>query len=678
MSQIQVTPGVVATGAGSIVREEKFAVETRATWASNWVRRKWLYPVNATDAVAPSLGQGRFEYTFGRLKRADKLTIARHAALDVLSSDTFIRLLSVNTTRVWWTGVIDSETLLPYGDRKGAGNQEFGSFGIGHVLQRAVIDWAQARNAAGSTVELDWVPVINGRSGILRGNRSAAVNADGVYEFYDEGGHLWSNLQAAQMVLYNYMPAGAPPIVLGGQYDVLDSMHDRVELDGRTVWDVLNDLIDRRKGVGFYPYVSGDTIVLYVYPILETSLTLGGVTIPSNTMRAALNIDQRIEILNCSIVRSNALRCDQITVRGNRILSCFTVAQADGTLADDWNASDESAYDAGGSSASDYGAMIESEQQNINDEIRASDRFDAVYSRQRVPRNWDGQAGNGAGGAKSGVLPVCSDAGEITVPSGAPFTPLDKEFEDFIPFEQNKDYTGAAPTPSNEPTYLPPLALVLDEEVTPRWHLVDDPGPAVKDAGGSADLITYPSALAIGIKASPQHVYAKDVFATPPAEPSATAATLKLANTLATVAMRTDSTLRVTVSRAGATNVLRTKSIRIPDAEYWYVAPGTVLGIHEDGTLKRVAGALVLRDDRSRLWEMAAAAMAWYGSERRAIFLTLRALQDFAQLGTLMESIVTANTELRANTIFTSRTWDFRARTTTMETAWSEFDWSEV
>ncbi len=70
-------------------------------------------------------------------------------------------------------------------------------------------------------------------------------------------------------------------------------------------------------------------------------------------------------------------------------------------------------------------------------------------------------------------------------------------------------------------------------------------------------------------------------------------------------------------------------------------------------------------------------ALAWYGQERRACAVTHKGLALNARTGSLITSIFAADVALIANTILSSRQWDFKARTTSLETQFIEFDWKE-
>jgi hypothetical protein len=476
---------------------------------------------------------------------------------------------------------------------------------------------------------------------------------------------------------------------MGGQSSVLDLLHDTIDMHSksgttRNVWEVLCDLVDRRRGMGFVPVVNNDdTVTLQVFTVLGTAVALTGITIPANPNTTNINVDQRIEVLDCRIITSNSVRYDKVFIRGARMLSCFTVSQADGTLQTDWVAGFKTAYDAAAGSISGYGSLSNVDQQELNDRIRKDDIYKSVYTRQRLPRSWNGQAGNGVGGSMTNVVPVCDESGAITFPSSPPYMPLDKKFEKALPFEEDVDYSGSVPAPDTEPTYRKPFACVQDETdpthtATNGWHFCHDPGEALKEEGADADLEIHPTGTALSIKASPPHIYGLGSFNPATAALSAYDPVLKLGYTLATVAMYTDNTLLASALRSGVSSPITVKSLRLTDAEYWTVAAGTVIGLNPDGTLQRVAGQLTLRDDRARMWEACAIALAWFGQERRVVVLTLKGLSLLAPLGNLVQAVGAAGGTYEANTILSSRMLDYRNQKVTIETMFIEWDWKET
>lgn len=680
------------TGAGEILTPLQFTVETRLNWSDTWVGVDYLYPLQASEAVAPSIGQALFEYRYGRSKKAGTTTIEEYDPLDLRGH--YVRIVENVSGDLYFIGQFDSEELVPKGTISSVpcGNQIFTAFGICHVLDRSIIDYGVGRNASGASEIIGWVPAANKRAeatqesiGVKtnkRGNRSATVNGDGVYEFSDESGDDWSNLDICDMMLENYLPASGPVFQMGGASATLDLLHDSVELDGNKVWEVLNKLCDRRRGLGFVPVVEEDeSITLFVYSILASDLVLTDITIPANPNTTSIDVDTRIEVMDCRIVTSNSVRYDKVYIRGCRMLACFTVAHADGTLENDWNSGDETAYKAAASGISGYSDLDEGTQEEKNDRYRKADRFGAVYCRQRIPAAWNGKAGDGAGGTLTNVLPVCAEDGTITFPNPAAFIPLDKRFERALPFEENKDYSGSVPDPDLEPTYLKPFAMVQDETdghtSGKNWHMCHDPGEDLKDEGADASIYLHPTGMALSIEASPNHIYGLTLFDPSTDAVSGTPPLLQLAYTLATVAMYTDNCLLASALRDGVTDPVTVKSLRVKDAEYWAVAAGTVLGLNPDNSLQRVAGALVLRDDRPRMWEACAIALAWFGQERRAVALTLKGIGLLAPLGNLVTAINAADVALQANTILSSRMVDFSKRTVTIETQYIEFDWAE-
>jgi len=111
----------------------------------------------------------------------------------------------------------------------------------------------------------------------------------------------------------------------------------------------------------------------------------------------------------------------------------------------------------------------------------------------------------------------------------------------------------------------------------------------------------------------------------------------------------------------------------IHDAELWYIAPNTVLGVTDGKLDQYTSGSLsngggLLRDDRLRLIIIADSAIAWYGRDRSAVSIALQGLQVVAPVGGILNKVSGAWQADSIGTIITSRTWDWERNRTILET----------
>jgi hypothetical protein len=680
MGQLQITQNTSVSGAGTVTALQQVGVRTRANWSDGWVQRPYLEVISHLDTVAPSVGSANFKYHYGSIKREDTYALAQYNQLDLAGH--WVQVYKLSNSEVVWTGRFQHDNLAPAGGARGSGVQNLIAYGLAHELDRTHISWAQAETPNG-TASIDVIPPINYRSSGRLGNRSTARNSDGVYEF-SSAGELWTNLDVAEMILALFTPENGPTFELGGDKDVLSNISGIYELQNRTPWDVLNELIDRRRGLGFVPVVMGETVVLRVYTVTDEAIVVGGVTIPANSNQVDINLDTSIKIVDPVVIRSVADLYQQIEVRGGPIVSCFTIAAADDTVDNQFDAFDVDDYlKACSTLGAYYASLSDEEKANANDNYRQDDRHEKTFAKFGLSPLWDGTAGDGAGGTKTVVLPFCSDEGEISLVEPGGLFMSGKGFEDWLPLEEGKDYSVVTPTDlgvssGTEPTYKRPFALVKDPNYD-EWHFVDRPGPEYRQA--AAHFTLYRNELCFGVHASPRHLYAKDVFTqnTAAVYSEDSEPVFKYTDILATVALKTDQVILATANSSGGTSsdVMRKKLIEIPNAEYWYCAPGTVIGINRDLTLKRYGGSGVLRDDRPRLWEIAASAAAWYSRPRNSLSVGFEGIEHVAELGSLLVSTVTAGTTLELGTVITSREVNYaQGGRTRISTSYAEIDWS--
>lgn len=681
-------------------------VEVKSSWSGAWMSVPYLRCRSATDCVAPAYGQARFTWFYGRIKHEDRTAFQTFRDLNLSDAFVRVRVLSQRGSAIYWTGMVVADSLVPGG--KGTGSQDFEAVGLCQLLDRETIRTATVADVNGQLSEIQWVPAINQRyqQGVgVVGNRSDTRDDAGVCAFGGEN-KLWTHLQAAEMVLAKYAPANGPHFELGGQRAVLTKMNGVTQMEGRTPWAVLNELISRNRGLVLAPVVNGDTVTLMVDTILDTSVSVGSVTLPANQNRYSLNLDSFIELDHARVVYSVATKFDRIEFRGARLLACGTFSHQDGTLEMGWksaeaenedDASDEKAYQNGIKDR--YDALEDylghepddSEKAEANDHYRQDVRFEMIYTKHRVPRNWDGYVGDAKGGGKMVLLAQCSDDGTVAVSSAAPLWMAGKYFETWLPFQEGVDYSVNPPVVTGqrdgaEPAYVRPFALIEDPSGyliadEPQYHQTDR--PALRYEHCAAHLSVLPRELAIMVEANPRHLYAKGTFITDQqaeehAEPTNAAPQFDYRKLLATLAVRLDTVLRLVVTRdgAGANAMRRTLVVDVPDAEYWFCAANTVVGVQPLSGLKRVAGQLVLRNDIARLKERAPLAKAWYCRDRASITVPIRRIDKFVPLGALIDSAVTAGTRRAVGTVVTSQGWDFDSGVTTVQTQWAELDLS--
>jgi len=149
---------------------------------------------------------------------------------------------------------------------------------------------------------------------------------------------------------------------------------------------------------------------------------------------------------------------------------------------------------------------------------------------------------------------------------------------------------------------------------------------------------------------------------------------------IVTVSVRTDERIRCTLTNAGyySNPNPRTLTLLAEDIETWYLAPGTVMGtldgelmFFDDGVLANGGG--LLHDGSSRLQTLAQLALAWYGTDRSAVSISLASFTDAEAVGTFLTGI-SGTLPREINTVVTSVEWNMRSRRTAINTEFAAFD----
>jgi len=181
--------------------------------------------------------------------------------------------------------------------------------------------------------------------------------------------------------------------------------------------------------------------------------------------------------------------------------------------------------------------------------------------------------------------------------------------------------------------------------------------------------------LALWVEAQPAHLIAQGDFSsvTPGTDnPSVRQPVVDWREMVLTAMVATNRRLEVTRS----IGMGETLVIEVPDAELWWAAERTAVGVRADGSLALVPDpeGLVLRDDRALVRTVATMAAAWYSRERIALDVVVRSLGGAPQVGTLVRSITSGGRTIIGGTVVTEVRILYGSSRTTLRTAWGELD----
>ncbi len=631
----------------------------------------FITPTQAMETVAPQVGQASFRFDFGIVQYSELGQFEKFDPYTLSRANVCIKVYDYWGDAFLWDGIVDLETVRPHGaDTVSQGEQVFTAFTLEHALDRGQIIGAFCDDGFGDVQYIDRPMRFNrrGQRGLnIVGNRFPDAN-------YFGGGpepETWTNVDILDYIIDFYVPSDITWIGCG-QLASLENTIEEYDFEGSTVFEAMNRLIDRRKGVGWRCVsVGGPEIYIYVFSMASEGFAFGGAVLEPNPDQSIISFTG---IRNVDpVVSFNGLAMyEQIIVKGGPISSTASFSYADGTLEEGWTPESEVDYNAGSGDGEDT---------DKNDAARASEIFEAVFAKHNLVTDWLGYAGDGEGGDVFNALPGYWPDAEPDADLLGNFFRLDHVFERTIPFEVESNT-------SDQPEYRKAFALFLvdpsgtynpDDIPDPDlrvWAYADKLESVGKDLKNLVMTIGDRD-LSIIVKGTPNLLTGLGAFSD--ADPASNAVPeVEYTTMIATVSLRTDSHLKATFTFPWWTGDGRVKLLEDRDAEAWYVAPGTVIEV-VDGELVRHDGGFI-RDDSERLADKALLAAAWFGTPRATLAVDMGFIYIGHPCGTMIRGMEGPEGYTEIGTVVTQRTWTFSGEgcKTTIQTGYEELDFGSL
>ena len=647
-------------------------VQVKRRWTDTWKTVQHISYMGHSEETAPASTSITLMWHWGQVKYEDQSTFAITNPQDialwfvrvalVVESDA---LSVVPTTVPIVHGVISPSThqILGDGTVQTGGDQELIAYGLEYLLDMVTLDQSYALPVGGSApVAIDAMPDINAKQGggytATIGNRSSA-KYDGPYGadlgqsyVFAQDGAAWTLENYVEYLLVNFPPGGPVhgdvPIALSGQTAALADITlpqtaQRWGTSGGTLRSALNDLISAGRGLGYTMRVTdvtdpdtgdvtGTALGVHVFSTSANAINVAGATLPANAQRVTFDPSTRSDAPQVSITLDPTADYDRLIVRGQNLLTCFSLSFDDATLVKGWIEDDETTYLA------------------ADTPTRSNDTLEHVYRRYMAPENWNfiakygyewssGVSFNNVNNANPGI----NKDGVVTPLLRGPIRNWGLKFERYIPLPR-------AASRSTQPELVEPLVWLKDTHN--RYYQADVPpddadlpGCSIRPAstGLAFELLTDPAHLL-----ALNHVGENDTFDQAPA--------VDYETMVATLAVRTDQRLQVDWQinqSASTTRPGRTRIIEVPHAQAWYITPGTVFGLAENSLLRHPGG--LVRDDSLILRSIASIAMAWYKTPRAKAQIVFGGLSLDYPLGAMIDAVVTALNSQAINSVVTRR-----------------------
>ena len=449
---------------------------TRPTWQAAWTPQPHIHLERAAFGIGDAIGRARARREYGKMMRYNASTLATDTPLD--TDKEFIKFewspnLGPNDPQnqppqTWYGVILGTDDAME-------GNKPVDS---GYEILRCMsLEWCLTRVQIDNAVVTDFTQTSSGTQikravGFNLGDgddsgpdeprfNRAKLKPGSHYHFTNDldNADPWNVQNMLEYLLQVHNPFGATGIqlqVLPATNGVMSWFHPAVRTEGRTLFDVLNQILDRRRG---YTWSLGvdrngdstdpkwqetDNVYLIIYSYADQDITDAqmNVLLPASRQQKPLNNidfpDPQQQIIRKDIQQ----RYGQIRGIGARRGAIFTMGVANENMEADWSAADKTRHDDGDPDATEANFSDLSDRQTLHDAWRLNEENRHVYTRFRIPANWDGKAGGQL------TCPLLDASGNPTT-FNVPFWWAGLRFSNRLPLREGWDYTNpASPVPS--------------------------------------------------------------------------------------------------------------------------------------------------------------------------------------------------------------------------------------
>ena len=721
-----------------------------------WVPQPHLICRRLSRHASETIDSASLLHRYGEMRREGETALDKVDRLDLIGKFVRIKYTPRYSREIVWVGyVVDQSNVFgTYGDQAAdppvieSGDTGYTAYGLEWFLARFIIRRTRMSGdpfPAANGTPTNWIERGLGyntgygddrqRDSLHLGNR----NPNGpIHEQFDAVGVPWRGDQVLQNLCDYYTPLdsnnAASPVIFEPAEDAapyLSWFEPQITTDGRSTFQVLNDLISRRRGLVWWLEFNGEpfeTAKIKVDSMATDAINLpGGDVLPAASSQVALFPSDEVPEASIRIQKSIARQFDLVRCRGARRTSTFSVTVPDNAplsgfeLTPGWTSTLKTGYEQAASPTTGYGALSDVQKAIRNDQVRRREEFERVF-RDFVIRSPLGTQDGGendfddgdftsprfiegtnsvVGGQRSlrpglrvnRYLPMragydYTDAtnpiGEqATTPDDIQQTLGDEMRQPFVVFSLDAFKAGSN-TPINFETDVFRFGATLangedeDEDVTNEFGfnvavapLSSEPGISVFVRGG------MPHSLSdlVG-SASP-------IIST---YPSRHPPEISYRAMIATVCCEWDSYCEgiYPATLVGDFKPVQELIINVGErARFDYLTKGAVIDLDNDGKLKRVDVPGAVRDDRQFCERVARLAFEWYSKERGGLTLSSSVVTGIPKIlgfdndydiGTLITTVGKPPDEHEVNATVTTVVHDLENGQTTLTAGFAELD----
>jgi hypothetical protein len=745
------TPTAINLGTKTRSRSPRVKIYARVKWDEPWTEIPYLWCKSLEFAASPSMPEAILEWDYGYIRQAGQPSKEFYAPLSII--DYYVKIVidpdqesdcDTNDIRPWYGRVVDvvdgrAGTVRRNSVVATKGRQTFVCWGMESDLESIVLDRSIVKTTSG-IAEIGRAIAFNcgaGRqrdygeactSGQVVGNRSKDIGRDGVYLFTSDlsDAAAWTAFDILEYLCRYFGPRDGKGNVLQRWFvdpdfesQFLKSYTPKLHVEGLTLKKVIDNLIDRRRGVlwrsDVYEWVdidAPDDCLIQAFTQVEKDISLEtGEQIKGNKHPESLDVDASLWPQKLTVRQSEVTRFDQVVVRGQPIGAVFTLSSARGGIVADWTDGDKATYQNAAKNEPGYAALDRSQKQLRNDNFRMQsygklgEQLQRVYSYFKIPDDWDGTINpTDPGGEKINAILKQHHSmffglnTQIEWGLGAKFWRTGLKFEKQLPLYEHEDYSGLRARMQlisengAKSELMKPLVIFKITEDGKTYHQYADKLSGYDviesaDEGGRGYSCSHHvrddvAGMVLRVSGTAaQHKIAKNDF-TPADDTDDIPTDLDWKDEmLATMYMLTDQSAEVRIPFDTSIEAdpafdgkrVRRLYISVPHARLDYIVKGTIVGLR-DGVPQICEDNAVLRSDVGRLSAIASLAFLWYCRPRKTVNLQYKRIRKLTEVGHLITSITQGETVENVQTVVTRVRYDLDGQTTTVQTHFDELD----
>lgn len=721
-----------------VVDHVPYTVSTRDSLsAGDWTVAPHLICRGFTHGVGPTMSQAAFLWRYGALTRGHNdspdgvFTVV--APLDVL--DKFVRIEfedAASGKSIDWVGVFKDDGYAEWcdSDAEPSGDQELVAYGLEYFLDRQPISGRSSREAdrgirpysyntgAGAGRDVEWAK---------RGNKDPG---DYAFSFEDDAVE-WEAWNIGLHLLAEHGPRNQDdvekplPFILHPDAEpFLNWYYPTVAVEGRTLLQVLDELIDRRRGLIWWiqveDFAAELSAVIYVSSTATAVLALpnDAELPPAATIVTFDDPGDQVLLEPPQIAYPGSRRYDRVRVRGARRTSTFSAL---GTVFGDggasygcplqiyslieptWDATDNTDYHAAASGLlAEYSGLADDEKAARNDRYRQGSQFYRVY--RQFSLNMQGASGDAS------ICPIIAQ-GTGSIVGSLEVTRRSVRLLSKTLLKAGFDYADALnPTPRGNADYgaefIPPFLLTYVPATTETpttlgdggsnpdggWRRTQDANTAKEkmDGGEFRLRYSYHPRVAAGepgfrIEGGPvNHMLDTSESnydgSDPLIGPSRHQPECYWGSLLITATAEMDCYCEAVwpageITAAPIEELLVQLSDRI---RHDWLQKGTVYDLNERGSPVQVQDGGAIQDDRYLCETIARLAHQWYSTERATVTLQFRGAVIPFNVGDLVTTIGTGAAQRTVNATVSQLTHNLEDGETTIHLGFAELDFSQL